>query len=405
MISIFQVSLVSIRLGSSSFPFKGSFQGNGHTISNISYSVSYYDNNVDHVGLFTYLGEGASINATDDEDNEENRLFLDNIHVSLDGEGASVACYIGTFAGKAEDAVEIRNISILNSSVVVENCFTGWAGGLAGSLTTSSSSGKQIKSIYIKESSFEASTNSSNSYAGGVAAYVYSNIAGTDYFNSIQLYNNTVNSDNYAGGFAGKIQTGNNSSGFDFEFILISAEDTSVSGADYSGGFSGMVSGSGTQSFNNTVVKGLGVSANSGGSGNAGGFFSSASSTNGITLKGSYAQVSVDSNNYAGCLFSNGDATLSIENSYANCASVVGSTLSSYFEANSSATVDATSTFYTSPDGDEGLSATYITIDEISDEDYMSDQYPNFQNGDPWLWVDENLPRTVMEIYPEYFFL
>ena len=60
--------------------------------------------------------------------------------------------------------------------------------------------------------------------------------------------------------------------------------------------------------------------------------------------------------------------------------------------------------FYTAP-SDEGISGiTYLTTAQLSDENFMTSAHPNFYSGDPWMWELGGMPRTVMEVFPQYFF-
>ena len=217
-----------IPIGTASDPFKGSFDGQGYAISNITYNSPTTDN----VGLFGYT-EGALISD----------LVLKNI--SLTGNNS-----VGGLIGQA-DSSSIINCSIDDTSIITGNTSVG---GLVGCTVLSQS---------IINYSSAAATVSGLDYVGGLAGK-------TDFCN---LYYcsaaGDVNGKNSTGGLVGKINRSNISSCFangDVEgdmFVggLIGESTDSPVSKSYAtgnatgridiGGFAGFVtSSSNTASFN-----------------------------------------------------------------------------------------------------------------------------------------------------------
>ena len=92
-------SVKCLSFGSSDYPFKGTFDGKNHTISNLKYE-STLDPKTD-TGLFSYTGEGAVIK----------NLNISNADIQADYRG-------GIIAGYSEGTV-FENITIKNSHLFV----------------------------------------------------------------------------------------------------------------------------------------------------------------------------------------------------------------------------------------------------------------------------------------------
>jgi len=96
-------------IGSESFPFTGVFDGNGHTISNFSYTFTDTNN----IGLFGYVG-GVDMEIKD--------LGLIDHNVDA-GTGSGVGSLVGLMEFGAITNCYVRNGNVLGNS---------WVGGLAG---------------------------------------------------------------------------------------------------------------------------------------------------------------------------------------------------------------------------------------------------------------------------------
>ncbi|MEN6307715.1 MAG: GLUG motif-containing protein [Anaerohalosphaeraceae bacterium] len=129
-------------IGNSATPFTGSFDGNRHVISNLTYTTA---NAIDHVGVFGFI-ENAVIQ----------NLGIENISFSAKGSrigglvgenaGTLTACYVtGSIDGTAENA-SIGGLAGLNRGVIagcymtgsVSGTLTSYIGGLVGSNHSSS---------------------------------------------------------------------------------------------------------------------------------------------------------------------------------------------------------------------------------------------------------------------------
>ena len=124
-------------IGSSSTPFEGVFDGNGHTISNFTYTA---DGFVNYVGLFVYV---------DNADAEIKNLTIDNPTIS-DGSNAS-----GAVVGVLKNG-SMTNCRVIGGSVT--GSFR--AGGLIGWIR----SGGSVTESCVKE----GSALSTNDYCGGL---------------------------------------------------------------------------------------------------------------------------------------------------------------------------------------------------------------------------------------------
>lgn len=121
--------------------FCGNFDGNEHTISNVSISSSG-----DRVGLFRTLGEGAIIQ----------NLYLDNVHITANGHSSGCAALVGHAGG---NGISIRYVDILSGEVSGSSNVAGIVG--------ESEQGKIITIVNCKNC---VAVSAANAYAGGIIA-------------------------------------------------------------------------------------------------------------------------------------------------------------------------------------------------------------------------------------------
>jgi urease accessory protein UreF len=268
--------LISPVIGSSSYPFKGNFNGNGYTISNYSTTAQGT-----YAGLFGYVS-GATIQ----------NLTLDVGLVS------SAYSYVGGLIGYANGLVDISNVSVTLATGVTG---PGFVGGLAGQLNVTA--GSVVTGCSVTGA---GSVSGSAQYVGGFAGalntgtllYSYSTVAVSSNFNSASAavggllgYNSGTVSDSYstgavtdstvnAGNVGGLVGTnpgtinlqsyststvsaaGTNSTdvgglvGYNSGTINQAYSTGSVSGNTYVGGLVGYSSSTITQSYSSSPVTG-----------------------------------------------------------------------------------------------------------------------------------------------------
>jgi hypothetical protein len=147
-------------IGSDAHPFTGTFDGNGHVISNLTYVTT---SAVDYVGLFGYVSGGTIQN-----------LCLKNVNLSTNGN------WVGAVAGHKEGTV--RACSSTGS------VHGNWAvGGLVGNSETGS----------IENCWSAAAVSSSGAYTGGLVGRYWSGTISRCYSTG------TVTGASYVAGFAG----------------------------------------------------------------------------------------------------------------------------------------------------------------------------------------------------------
>jgi Listeria-Bacteroides repeat domain (List_Bact_rpt)./The GLUG motif. len=154
-------------IGNNSYPFIGIFDGNGHTISNLTFSNPA----MDYVGLFGYT-EGASIYD----------LSLKNFN--LEGQN-----YVGGFVGRANGTI-INNCSVDNLDPVLISG-QNYVGGFVGYLSLNSE---------ISNSSATGKAEG-NGDVGGFAGYLHNSIIFNSYATGDAVGNGNV------GGFVGYLST------------------------------------------------------------------------------------------------------------------------------------------------------------------------------------------------------
>ncbi len=130
-------------IGSVTFPFRGSFDGKGHTIKGLQIDGKGFS----HIGLFGYLGAGSSVKD----------LILDTF-IAV-GSGDEIGC----LAGRCEGS--LTNITVRNSHLQTNGLLTG---GICGALLNGS----------VRNSSFHGRLTGQGSVAGIAGQSSASDITG-----------------------------------------------------------------------------------------------------------------------------------------------------------------------------------------------------------------------------------
>ena len=145
-------------IGTSTSPFKGIFNGNGHTISNL-----WIDRpNSNYIGLFGYVGDGANISG----------LTLRN----ADYKGKN---YVGGIVGYGAISTDDATITIQQCALKSSRLSgTSALGGIMGSCSASGDEyGFVSNAIYIRNCLSECKVEGSNN-VGGVLGEAYGYMAG-----------------------------------------------------------------------------------------------------------------------------------------------------------------------------------------------------------------------------------
>ncbi len=168
--------------------FFGSFDGNGHTISGLSYSYSST-----YAGLF-----GRLINANVDN------VILQNASVELSG---SATNYAGGICGRADNAV-INQCGIYSDSEPATACRAyAYAGGICGRMAT--------EEVFSTENIFNSETN-------GLLIAAVKALLPTEHFGTISScfsYGQDIFSNGYAGGIVGYCNNANASNCLNGSFV------------------------------------------------------------------------------------------------------------------------------------------------------------------------------------------
>ena len=134
---------------SSSKAFTGTFDGNGHTISNFKQTSSTSD-----YGFFGYLAEGAQIK----------NINFENVYLNMTRYSDT---YIGVVAGRAESGSSIENVKVSNLKIKVSTSSTSgktfYVGGLIGQNTGGSIINSTVENLDLNIERGKVV------YAGGIA--------------------------------------------------------------------------------------------------------------------------------------------------------------------------------------------------------------------------------------------
>ncbi len=175
----------------SNVTFKGTLDGNGKTISNLTISTN--SNSYDYIGIFSHIKGGSVYNLT-----------LDNVQITLSGSAYNSSSIVaGLIAGDA------NGLTSTISDITIQDCIVagtggGGVGGLIGKIDNSSA---VVNIENIKASNLSVGNMSSN--VGGLIGKITKvgaqvNISDIDI--SVNVYSNKRAS--YAGGVIGNIRSG-----------------------------------------------------------------------------------------------------------------------------------------------------------------------------------------------------
>ncbi|MBX2977280.1 MAG: T9SS type A sorting domain-containing protein, partial [Ignavibacteriaceae bacterium] len=208
----------------STYPFKGKFNGNNYTISNLTVTTG--------PGLFGEIQAGAEIK----------NLTISNCNIN----NTSVATNIGALVGRVYLAVANESIKITNVHVsgIVIGYSDRWVGGLAGLVhLTSSATGDDTYNIFISDCSANLNVNADYNYTsygttrGGLigGSSGYSNklvrINNCSSTGSITDNRSMVTTENIIGGIVGRSYTTR------FKDCYSTLNITSTFESNYIGGF------------------------------------------------------------------------------------------------------------------------------------------------------------------------
>lgn len=214
-------------IGTEEHPFTGTFDGNGHIISNLN-----IDSEKDNVGLFGYIESKASENPTVTVKDPLSQLSTEltfyhngliknfqikNAVVKSSGENVGVA--VGTAANRAI----ITNVSVKGGSVYAKG---GNVGGLVGNVNS------DIADIYICYSTAEVTTQAEN--AGGLVGELNSSrISGC--YSVCQINDNGETPAENIGTIVGHFKKADNIFKNNFYDNEVNTDYKAVSNTDYEG--------------------------------------------------------------------------------------------------------------------------------------------------------------------------
>ena len=172
-------------IGNAANPFTGTFNGNGHTISNVSCEGSE-----DYVGLFGHTENGAI-----------SSLTVDNIQISGSDYVGGLAGYLGSTA---------TDVSVISTSgfdnTITGNLYVGGiAGYLGGTLTGASVSNTAVECLRINQNPTHSIADKGEN-AGGIAGFSNAAIV------NCSVADSSIIAFNNAGGIVGNIQQSGNAS-------------------------------------------------------------------------------------------------------------------------------------------------------------------------------------------------
>ncbi len=197
-------------IGNGSSNFTGSYDGDGHTISNLFIDIDGTSSST-YVGLFGYVNTSGELKS------------IALINVDISSSSSSANSYAGGLAGYIRG--NITNSYATGSVFSSSSSYNSYAGGLAGRIHGDIINGYATGSV----SSF--SSSSYRSYAGGLAGYATGDI--TNSYATGSIFSSSYSS--YAGGLAGYIRANiTNSYATGRVFSL------SSSAASYAGGLAGI---------------------------------------------------------------------------------------------------------------------------------------------------------------------
>jgi len=396
-------------VGSIANPFKGRLFGNNFGLKNIYFKES---SSTDPVGIFRVIEatqfDQVSINDIRAGDTSYRRLYIENAHFEYDGAAASSG--IGVLAGSVKDyndgttrsQVEIGGIDILNATVITNSTdTTSGIGGLFGNFEFGSSE-TRIEQVKITDIQVDSSSSSGLAGAGGFIGSITKNVnigASTANVDGVQLYNAVVNGgtiQNNVGGFAGLVVNDR-----------LEIEDSIFEGINLTGvtAVGGLMGSAIFSSVRNTAIKNIDITSSDE---EVGGLVGEKGGAGAANIEGVYVLAnSIVGTIDVACAFGSALGTINIANSYFICQSVTGSP-SSYFSGGLGGISigPANSVFYVGPTNESIPDVVYLPDDSTlrSPSAIFAASSGTFLSLDPWIFKPGELPITVAEEFPQFFF-
>ena len=165
-------------IGTAKYPFKGNFNGNGHTISGVTIGNSNAPASYELCGLFGYCN-GLASNGEQVGVTIQN-IKLENVSIFNQNTGRS---YAGALVGAADYGVQIKNCSaqgtISNKSVEKMACAGGLVGQHLRGLMTNSSANVKVEVVSGKNWVYGGGLLAMTNRATIINCYSIGNVTGT----------------------------------------------------------------------------------------------------------------------------------------------------------------------------------------------------------------------------------
>ncbi|NHC41054.1 hypothetical protein G6549_13850 [Bacillus sp. MM2020_1] len=273
-------------IGSPATPFRGTFNGNGHTIKGMMIRIT--SDQIIYAGLFGYA-KGAVIQNVGMQGDV---IDVENTSVATD----SSQVYAGSLVGYSNGGLKMDHV-FHTGSITAQSVYRVHAGGLVGMLSNDSiSDSYNTGSVAVK-------TETGDAEAGGMAGYGYKSTIKNSY-NTGSITTNSVSNYTYTGGIIGHAYETDVSNSFNRGGIL-----TSGGSSGYAGGILGsFIGGTQTGVYNTGQIQSSGRTF-----GYAGGI---SGGNYGGVINRAYNSGSVNSNNLAGGISGILFSSASLSNSY-----------------------------------------------------------------------------------------
>ena len=207
-------------IGKENYSFNGTFDGQYHTITNMTINNTVTGMGVKHLGLFGYIGK---YNLTVTIKN----LFINNAMIT-----DSSATYTSFLVGHNEDKLHLNNISIDNSEFVYASSTTvSTTGTYFGGLVGYSNNLLSIDNVNI----YKANLRSNKEMTGGCIGYC-SNTGSLTITNVNSIIDELMTSNTVAklGGLVGEVEI-KTGSYITIQYISVYIKDSAGSGSYYGG--------------------------------------------------------------------------------------------------------------------------------------------------------------------------
>ena len=252
---------ISGPIGSVTWPFYGSYDGDGYTISNYSLST----NGSYQVALFgKVLGgtiegvrlQSASISSSNTESSTINVAGVvaylsgggtvdDCQSISTSVQGLKTGGVVGYVENGTVSDCQSRGVTVQSQGTYLVNAVAtyGYAGGVVGGTKDGTISGCRCWGANA-DGTGTASSISGGGVAGGIAGYI-GGASGTTTVTDVYVTNATISTTgNYAGGAIGNIYGGGSLTGRTGDGSSLTVKDANVTAANYAGGLAGRNTGS-----------------------------------------------------------------------------------------------------------------------------------------------------------------